>query len=155
MPWRKLFHAKVLLREPRTIFTVIRLFFATICSRSHQRLFQFGELVLDPFCGGGTTLLEAISLGRRAAGMDVSALATFIARTKTTPLSVHDRRAISDWLCGFVGMSRCFHMPCLGFVAMTPNTMNGICQKRRSCFSHGRSIELHGSRNPVSKTSRA
>lgn len=56
-----------------------------------------GEVVLDPFCGGGTTLLEAMSLGRRAAGMDVSTLATFIARAKTTPLSVHDRRAIEQW----------------------------------------------------------
>jgi hypothetical protein len=53
--------------------------------------------VLDPFCGGGTTLLEAMSIGRRAAGIDVSTLATFIARAKTTPLSVHDRRVIEQW----------------------------------------------------------
>lgn len=59
---------------------------------------QEGELVLDPFCGGGTTLLEAIRLKRRTAGMDVSSLAAFIARTKTTPLSVHDRYAIEAWL---------------------------------------------------------
>lgn len=57
-----------------------------------------GELVLDPFCGGGTTLLEAMRLKRRAAGMDVSSLAAFIARTKTTPLSVHDRHTIDAWL---------------------------------------------------------
>jgi len=57
-----------------------------------------GELVLDPFCGGGTTLLEAMRLKRRAAGMDVSSLAAFIARAKTTPLSVHDRYAIDAWL---------------------------------------------------------
>ena len=56
-----------------------------------------GDVVLDPFCGGGTTVLEAMSQGRRAAGMDVSSLATFIARAKTTPLSVHDRRAIEKW----------------------------------------------------------
>ena len=31
---------------------------------------QPGETVLDPFCGGGTTLVEAVSLGRRAAGLD-------------------------------------------------------------------------------------
>ena len=56
-----------------------------------------GDVILDPFCGGGTTLLEAMRLGRRAAGMDVSSLATFIARTKTTPLSIHDSRAIKVW----------------------------------------------------------
>ena len=57
-----------------------------------------GETVLDPFCGGGTTLVEAVSLGRRAAGMDVSSLATFLTRTKTTPISIHDKREISKWL---------------------------------------------------------
>lgn len=57
-----------------------------------------GEFVLDPFCGGGTTLVEAMSLGRRVAGMDVSSLAAFLARTKTTPISVHDKREIFTWL---------------------------------------------------------
>ncbi len=57
-----------------------------------------GETVLDPFCGGGTTLVEAISLGRRAAGMDVSSLAAFLTRTKTTPISVHDKREIAAWI---------------------------------------------------------
>lgn len=63
-----------------------------------QAFTRSGETVLDPFCGGGTTLVEAISLGRRAAGMDVSSLATFLARTKTTPISVHDKREIAAWI---------------------------------------------------------
>ena len=46
-----------------------------------------GDTVLDPFCGGGTTLVEALSLGRRAIGSDLSELAIEIARYKTTPLS--------------------------------------------------------------------
>lgn len=56
-----------------------------------------GDTVVDPFCGGGTTLVEAVSLGRRAAGMDVSSLAAFLTRTKTTPISVHDKREIAAW----------------------------------------------------------
>ena len=57
-----------------------------------------GEIVLDPFMGGGTTLVEACSLGRKAVGTDISSLATFTAKVKTTPLSENDFKKISDWL---------------------------------------------------------
>jgi DNA modification methylase len=57
-----------------------------------------GDTVLDPFCGGGTSLVEAISLGRKAAGFDISSLATFVSRMKTTPVSVHDKREILGWV---------------------------------------------------------
>lgn len=83
--------------------------FAPTFAREVIRSFSSeGEVVLDPFCGGGTTLLEAMSMGRRAAGMDVSTLATFIARAKTTPLSVHDRRAIEQW-CNEVAVEASFY----------------------------------------------
>jgi hypothetical protein len=49
------------------------------------------------FCGGGTSVVEAIALGRRGAGFDISSLAVFLSRAKTTPLSVHDRREITEW----------------------------------------------------------
>lgn len=61
---------------------------------------QPGEIVLDPFMGGGTTLVEACSLGRRAVGTDVSSLATFTARVKTTPLSENDFEIINNWTNG-------------------------------------------------------
>jgi DNA modification methylase len=57
-----------------------------------------GETILDPFCGGGTSLVEAISLGRKAAGFDISSLAVFLTRVKTSPLSVHDIHKILEWL---------------------------------------------------------
>jgi tRNA G10 N-methylase Trm11 len=73
--------------------------FSPIFAREAIKTFTMpGDFVLDPFCGGGTTLVEALALGRRAAGMDVSSLAAFLARTKTTPISVHDKREIAEWL---------------------------------------------------------
>lgn len=39
--------------------------------------------VLDPFCGGGTVLLEAMLAGREALGLDVSPIACMVARART------------------------------------------------------------------------
>ncbi|HJZ84673.1 MAG TPA: DNA methyltransferase [Polyangia bacterium] len=44
-----------------------------------------GELVLDPFCGSGTVLAEAIAAGRRALGMDLNPLAALLAGFKARP----------------------------------------------------------------------
>jgi len=46
-----------------------------------------GDTILDPFMGGGTTIVEALSLGRKAIGVDINPLAVFISRVKSTPLS--------------------------------------------------------------------
>jgi hypothetical protein len=43
-----------------------------------ERLTQPGELVYDPFMGRGTTLLEAVLLGRRAAGCDINPLSAIL-----------------------------------------------------------------------------
>jgi len=44
-------------------------------------------VVLDPFCGSGTTLVEAIALGHNAVGVDLNPLACLIAEVKTTPVA--------------------------------------------------------------------
>lgn len=64
---------------------------------------QPGELVLDPFMGGGTILVEAYFLGRQALGTDVSSLATFTAKVKTTPLFDDDIEKINNWARGSEG----------------------------------------------------
>lgn len=57
-----------------------------------------GDLVLDPFVGGGTTLVESFVLGRDAVGLDISALAHFISSAKTTLYSPSDLAAVDEWV---------------------------------------------------------
>jgi hypothetical protein len=45
-----------------------------------------GDLVVDPFCGSGTVLVEAMGGGRPAIGVDASPLGIAIAETRTTLL---------------------------------------------------------------------
>ncbi|HXI84833.1 MAG TPA: DNA methyltransferase [Verrucomicrobiae bacterium] len=56
-----------------------------------------GETVFDPFMGGGTTLVEASALGRRAIGTDINSLAVFISEAKTTVLSDADLLEVRVW----------------------------------------------------------
>lgn len=51
-----------------------------------------GDIVLDPFCGSGTVLVEAQLSNRRAYGADANPLARLIARVKTTPLAARAAR---------------------------------------------------------------
>ena len=57
-----------------------------------------GDYVLDPFMGGGTTIVEAAVSGRRAIGSDVNALARFVTGAKTTPLSEQDIAEVRNWV---------------------------------------------------------
>lgn len=45
------------------------------------------HLVLDPFCGSGTTLVEAALRGRKSYGIDSNPVACIVSRAKTTPLT--------------------------------------------------------------------
>ena len=48
------------------------------------------DLVLDPFCGSGTTLVEANLAGRDSIGLDTNPLAVLISKCKTTILKNSD-----------------------------------------------------------------
>lgn len=50
--------------------------------------FRPGDTVLDPFCGSGTTLVEANELGINAIGIDVSAFNTLISNCKITKYEI-------------------------------------------------------------------
>lgn len=47
---------------------------------------QPGQTLLDPFCGSGTSLVEARLAGLNSYGIDLNPLAVLIARVKTTDL---------------------------------------------------------------------
>lgn len=56
-----------------------------------------GDLVVDPFVGGGTTLVEARVKGRLSVGSDISTLAAFVSRTKTQILTRADVEYLRRW----------------------------------------------------------
>lgn len=56
-----------------------------------------GDYVLDPYVGGGTSLVEAMALGRNAVGIDISELAEFVARAKTTILTDVELERLTHW----------------------------------------------------------
>lgn len=56
-----------------------------------------GDLILDPFMGGATTLVEASLAGRRCIGSDVNEISTFLAKTKTQLLLNKDLEEICEW----------------------------------------------------------
>jgi DNA modification methylase len=44
------------------------------------------DVVLDPFCGSGTVLVESLVANRHSIGIDINTLALLLAKVKTTPL---------------------------------------------------------------------
>lgn len=56
-----------------------------------------GSLILDPFVGGGTTLVESNAAGRDAIGLDLNPLATFVSQAKTTILTDLELSEIGQW----------------------------------------------------------
>lgn len=76
------------------------------------RLSKKGDLVLDPFCGSGTTLVECLVNSRNAIGNDLNPIATLVSKVKTTVLSeaqirqcIHIARAINSEISLLYGES--------------------------------------------------
>lgn len=83
-------------------------FIPQIARQAIELLTDPGDLVLDPYAGSGTTLLEAMMSGRRAIGVDLNPLAVLIATTKVTPV---ERRLLTKLMDGamaihFEGVAR-------------------------------------------------
>ena len=71
-----------------------------------------GGVVLDPFCGGGAVLVEAVNTGRRAVGRDINHLAVLVSQAKTSQLSA---RAIRQEARRVMQRAEQYHGPPLTF----------------------------------------
>lgn len=57
-----------------------------------------GDRVLDPFMGGGTTIVEAFARGRYAFGSDINELSHFVTSAKTSLMSYRSLRRVEEWI---------------------------------------------------------
>lgn len=61
-------------------------FIPQLAARLIRELTQEDEMVVDPFMGSGTTVVEAMVQGRVGVGVDINPVAYLVARAKATPL---------------------------------------------------------------------
>lgn len=54
---------------------------------------QPGEVVLDPFCGSGVTIIEALKNNRRGISFDINPIAIRLTKVSLTPVSIHSLQA--------------------------------------------------------------
>ncbi|HEC92378.1 MAG TPA: hypothetical protein ENI51_05205, partial [Candidatus Atribacteria bacterium] len=57
-----------------------------------------GDIILDPFCGSGTTNVEALLNYRHSVGIDVDPFSRYLSKVKTTPLDKYNLELSRDKL---------------------------------------------------------
>ncbi|MCX7605737.1 MAG: DNA methyltransferase [Bacteroidia bacterium] len=80
-------------------------FIPQLAARLMQRYSQEGEMILDPFMGSGTTLVEAKLLRRPSLGVDINPVAHLIARAKLQAFSPTELTQIIRHLKGELSLS--------------------------------------------------
>lgn len=67
---------KYFARRPQNVFAALL-----------ENYSQKGDVVFDPFCGGGVTMIEGAALGRHVIANDINPLAAFITKCETSVVS--------------------------------------------------------------------
>lgn len=49
-----------------------------------------GDIILDPFCGGGVTVVEGLQLRRKVIGIDLNPLATYVTEMEVAPVNLDE-----------------------------------------------------------------
>ncbi len=63
-------------------------FIPQIAAQVIKLISRENDIILDPYCGSGTTLLEAYLAKRRSVGVDLNPLACLISKVKTRPINM-------------------------------------------------------------------
>ena len=96
-------------------------FIPQIPARLITSLSKPGELVVDPFSGGGTTGVEALRLARQFLGLDANPVATLFGRIKTTALTPEDCEELQALISDTHESAECIKSPLTTYVPSIPN----------------------------------
>lgn len=75
---------------PHGIHTYVAAMIPQLARRLIDSYAPADGVVFDPFCGGGSVLVESVNSGRSAIGRDINPLAVLISKAKTTPINILD-----------------------------------------------------------------
>jgi DNA modification methylase len=84
---RPIDHA-VIARPHTPVYKMHRYFARRPWSVFHELIKHYtnpGSIILDPFCGGGVTVVEGLRLGRKVIGVDISLVAPGLSKMKGVP----------------------------------------------------------------------
>jgi DNA modification methylase len=69
------------------------------------------DIVLDPFCGSGTVLVESMVHNRNTIGFDINPLAVLVAKAKTTPIDPKKLREKINEIIGEIALDKSTYTP--------------------------------------------
>ncbi len=56
-----------------------------------ERYSKEGDVILDPFMGGGSAIIESFIMNRKAIGIDISSFSKAVTKVKVTPIKINEK----------------------------------------------------------------